>query len=79
MLENNLNIYIYIYIFFYLYNYNVNLNATNIILLILKKNSRISLVVRTPRCGRGDPGSNPGCGIILFIFLNYYIVNINIK
>ena len=23
----------------------------------------ISLVVRTPRCGRGDPGSNPGWSI----------------
>ena len=28
--------------------------------------SRNRLVVRTPRCGRGNPGSNPGYGTNLF-------------
>ena len=33
--------------------------------LISRSNGSYSLVVRTPRCGRGDPGSNPGRGTIL--------------
>ena len=28
----------------------------------IKELSRNRLVVRTPRCGRGNPGSNPGYG-----------------
>ena len=32
--------------------------------LISRSNGSYSLVVRTPRCGRGDPGSNPGRGTI---------------
>ena len=32
--------------------------------------SRNSLVVRTPRCGRGNPGSNPGYGTFYILF--YY-------
>ena len=31
--------------------------------------SRDSLVVRTSRCGRDNPGSNPGHGILFFFFL----------
>ena len=31
---------------------------------LLPNHSRNRLVVRTPRCGRGNPGSNPGCGIL---------------
>ena len=29
------------------------------------------LVVRTPRCGRGNPGSNPGHGMLVRLFLTY--------
>ena len=29
-------------------------------------NSRNRIVVSTPRCGRGNPGSNPGYGMIIF-------------
>jgi hypothetical protein len=29
---------------------------------------RNSIVVSTPRCGRGNPGSNPGCGTFFFHF-----------
>jgi hypothetical protein len=32
-------------------------------------NCRISLAVRTPRCGRGNPGSNPGCGKYIYIYI----------
>ena len=34
--------------------------------LIMIVISRNRLVVRTPRCGRGNPGSNPGYGTNLF-------------
>ena len=34
--------------------------------------SRDRLVVRTLRCGRSNPGSNPGHGIFIFIYL-YFI------
>jgi hypothetical protein len=40
--------------------------------------SRNRLVVRTPRCGRGNPGSNPGYGtrsIILYIFQGWILQN----
>ncbi len=30
----------------------------------------ISLEVRTPRCGRGNPGSNPGSSINFFFFIS---------
>ena len=30
--------------------------------------SRDRLVVRTLRCGRNNPGSNPGLGTLLFLF-----------
>ena len=33
---------------------------------------RDRLVVRTLRCGRSNPGSNPGPGIILLCFLLFY-------
>ena len=32
------------------------------------RNSRDSLVVRTSRCGRDNPGSNPGHGRLFFFF-----------
>ena len=35
--------------------------------------SRDRLVVRTPRCGRGNPGSNPGHGIdFLHFFPSFF-------
>ena len=34
----------------------------------IKELSRNRLVVRTPRCGRGNPGSNPGYGKLIYIF-----------
>ncbi len=40
--------------------------------------SCISLVVRTPRCGRGDPGSNPGCDIF-FYFKSYSELGLVVK
>ena len=34
------------------------------------------LVVRTLRCGRNNPGSNPGHGMICFhIYLLYFVMN----
>jgi hypothetical protein len=36
-------------------------------------NSRDRLVVRTPRCGRGNPGSNPGLG------RNRYPVSVSVE
>ena len=33
---------------------------------VARSHGSYSLVVRTPRCDRGDPGSNPGRGTILF-------------
>ena len=33
--------------------------------------SSISLEVRTPRCGRGNPGSNPGSSIVILKFFYY--------
>jgi hypothetical protein len=41
-------------------------NSTNLPRIFLCVRSRDRLVVRTLRCGRSNPGSNPGLGIILF-------------
>ena len=43
-----------------------------------KSNCRDRLVVRTLRCGRSNPGSNPGHGIfspkeIMFVFLFFFV------
>ena len=42
---------------------------------------RDRLVVRTLRCGRSNPGSNPGPGsiILFFFFLNFYFHSIMFK
>ena len=34
---------------------------------------RVRLVVRTLRCGRSNPGSNPGRGTVLFLF--FYVLH----
>ena len=34
-------------------------------------------MVRTPRCGRGNPGSNPGYGTKLFSFKNLDVFETN--
>ena len=38
-------------------------------------NCLIRLAVRTPRCGRGNPGSNPGLDI--FLYISRFILEFN--
>ena len=40
---------------------------------LVSVSSRDRLVVRTLRCGRSNPGSNPGHGSDLFSFLNFEV------